>query len=75
MFLKIMFLCISANILCVFLINSISYNIIRCVFLYEVYDEMAMRYMLLHENNNCTYYSEYTRSNIAIITYAPGYNI
>ena len=42
---------------------------------YEVYDKMAMRYMLLHENNNCTYYSEYTRSNIAIITYAPGYNI
>ena len=36
---------------------------------------MAMRYMLLPENNNSTYYLEYTRSNIAIITYAPGYNI
>ena len=71
MFLKVMFLCISANILCLFLINSISYN----TSLYEVYDKMAMRYMLLPENNNSTYYSEYTRSNIAIITYAPGYNI
>ena len=75
MFLKVMFLCISANILCLFLINSISYNTSLYCIPYEVYDKMAMRYMLLHENNNCTYYSEYTRSNIAIITYAPGYNI
>ena len=54
--------------------NFLQYHSMRFI-LYEVYDEMAMRYMLLHENNNCTYYSEYTRSNIAIITDAPGYNI